>query len=119
MKYDLNNEQQCTHYFKALRWKNGVECPFCQSHSICEFKDSERFKCKECKKIFSVKVGSIFEHSRLSLVKWFKAIQILLKSSDISSIRLSKELGVTQKTAWMMMDKLKNGEVMNNYFSKL
>lgn len=61
----------------------------------------------------------MFEHSRLSIVQWFKAIQILLKSSDILSIQPGKELGVMQKTAWMMMDKLKNGEAISDYFSKL
>ena len=101
-------ESECIKHFKALRWKNGIECPFCQSHSICEFKDGERFKCKECKKIFSIKVGSVFENSRLPLTKWFKAINIIISYPAVSSVKLAKELDITQKTAWIMMDKLRN-----------
>lgn len=93
--------------FIKIRWKDGVECPFCTSHSICEFRDGTRFKCKECHKIFSFKVGTPFEGSRLPLDKWFKALT-LLKQNDISSIKLGKELNVTQKTAWYMIDRLKN-----------
>ncbi len=93
--------------FISIRWKNGIECPFCARKNICEFRDGERFKCKDCEKIFSFKVGTPFEGSRLPLEKWFRAIE-LLKQGNISSIKLSKELKVTQKTAWLMMGRLKD-----------
>ena len=115
----FDNENDCIAFFKKLRWKDGIECPFCKSHSICEFRDGERFKCKGCKKIFSFKVGSVFENSRLPLMKWFKAINIIISQPQVSSVRLSEELEITQKTAWIMMDKFKSGNVMNNYLSKL
>jgi transposase-like protein len=115
----FDNENDCIEYFKQLRWKNGVECPFCNSHSVYHFSDKERFKCKECKKIFSFKVGSVFENSRLPLMKWFKAINIIITRPQVSSVKLAEELDITQKTAWMMMDKFKSGNVMNNDLSKL
>ena len=104
----IRPEGQDIRKFIKLRWKNGVECPFCKSHHICEFRDGERFKCKICKKIFSFKVGSPLEGSRLSMLKWFKAFEILATEQDTSSVKLSKELGITQKTAWFMIDRLKN-----------
>lgn len=70
-----------------------------------------RFKCKICKKIFSFKVGSPLEGSRLSMLQWFKAFEILATEQDISSVKLSKELGITQKTAWFMIDRLKGYDI--------
>jgi transposase-like protein len=103
--------KQAIKRFIAIRWKDGVECPFCKSHHICEFRDGERFKCKICKKIFSFKVGSPLEGSRLSMLKWFKAFEILAIEQDTSSVKLSKELGITQKTAWFMIDRLKGYDI--------
>lgn len=103
----IRPEGQDIRKFIKLRWKNGVECPYCNCHNICEFRDGERFKCKDCHKIFSFKIGTPFEGSRLPLDKWFKALR-LLKQDNISSIKLGKELKVTQKTAWYMIDRLKN-----------
>lgn len=100
-------EKQDIARFISIRWKNGIECPFCTRKNICEFRDGERFKCKDCEKIFSFKVGTPFEGSRLPLEKWFKAMR-LLTQGNISGIKLAKELGVTGKTAWLMTAKLKN-----------
>ena len=107
----IEDNNYCIEYLKSVRWKNGTECPFCSSHGIYEFKDGERFKCKDCEKIFSIKVGTPFENSRLPLSKWFKAI-ILLKQNKLSSAKLSKELEVSQRTAWYVASRLKG----NNAF---
>lgn len=103
--------EQAIKRFIAIYWKDGIECPFCKSHRICEFRDGERFKCKICKKIFSFKVGSPLEGSRLSMLKWFKAFDILATEQNISSVKLSKELGITQKTAWFMIDRLNGYDI--------
>ncbi len=100
--------KQAIKRFIAIRWKDGVECPFCKSHHICEFRDDERFKCKICQRIFSFKIGTPLENSRLSILKWVKAIEILTNAPNTSSVKLGKELGITQKTAWFMMKRLKD-----------
>ncbi|MBL0725510.1 MAG: transposase [Alphaproteobacteria bacterium] len=107
----IENEKHCIDYFKSIRWKDGVCCPFCSNSSICHFSDGIRFKCKECQKIFSVKVGSIFENSRLSLLVWLKAIALLIKNPNITSVKLAESVGITQKSAWKMIEKLKNGNI--------
>ncbi len=112
----IENERHCIEYFKSIRWKDGVKCPFCSNSSICHFSDGSRFKCKGCQRIFSVKVGSIFENSRLSLLVWFKAIALLIKNPNITSVKLAESIGITQKSAWKMIGKLKNENI--NYLLK-
>ena len=95
---------------KEFRWSNNnknMECHFCKKDYVREFKEGDRFKCGFCKKIFSIKAGTPFQNSRLSLETWFKAIKLLQRDKNTSSIKLSQELKITQKTAWMMIKKLK------------
>ncbi len=93
---------------KEFRWKgNNIECPFCKRDYVREFKEGDRFKCGFCKKIFSIKVNTPLQGSRLSLEKWFEAIAFLQQDKDISSVKLSQQLKITQKTAWLMMQRLK------------
>lgn len=89
---------------------NNIECPFCKMDYVREFKEGDRFKCGFCKKIFSIKVNTPFQGSRLPLDKWFDAIALLQQNKDISSIKLAKRLNITQKTAWYMMQRLKTFE---------
>lgn len=113
--FDINkieSEKHCIEYFKSIRWKDGIiKCPFCDYNSVYEFSDGERFKCKECKKIFSIKVGSVFENSRLSLLVWFRAIALLVKNPNISSVKLAENIGITQKSAWKMMGRLRDKNI--------
>ena len=97
---------------KEFKWGNGnnIECPFCKMDYVREFKGGDRFKCGICKKIFSIKVNTPFQGSRLSLCKWFEAIALLQQDKSISSVKLSKQLNITQKTAWFMMQRLKTFE---------
>ena len=96
---------------KEFKWGDGnIECPFCKMDYVREFKEGDRFKCGLCKKIFSIKVNTPFQGSRLSLYKWFETIALLQQNKDISSVKLAKQLGITQKTGWFMMQRLKNFE---------
>ena len=100
--------------FKELKSSNGEieiqNVPYCKMDYVREFKEGDRFKCGFCKKIFSIKVNTPFQGSRLSLAKWFEAIALLQQNKDISSVKLSKQLNITQKTAWFMMQRLKTFE---------
>ncbi len=98
----------CVKYLAERRWPDGPVCPRCggKQHSYL----STRFlwKCRECKKQFSVKVGTIFEDSPLGLDKWLPAVWLLTSSRNgVSSMELHRSLGVTQKTAWFMTHRIR------------
>jgi transposase-like protein len=98
----------CVQYLAERRWPDGPVCPRCggKQHSYL----STRFlwKCKACKKQFSVKVGTIYEDSPLGLDKWLPAVWLLTSSRNgVSSMELHRSLGVTQKTAWFMTHRIR------------
>jgi len=105
----FKDEQDCRDYLAKLRWNNNTICPHCGSiNDAYKYKDGKLFKCKACKKQFTVRVGTIFEDSQISLQKWFLAIYLATSlKSGISSVQLSKYLGITQKTAWFMLHRIR------------
>lgn len=105
----FNTEEKCHEHLKRLRWNGEPYCPFCGCKRIYEYADKKNYKCAECRKRFTVKVGSIFEDSKIPLQKWFVAIYLATShKKGISSIQLSKDIGVTQKTAWFMLHRLRH-----------
>lgn len=103
------NEQACLEHLKALRWHDGITCPHCGStRKFYTFADKKTFKCADCRKKFTAKVGTIFEDSPLPLQKWFMALYLITShKKGISSLQLSKDIDVTQKTAWFMLQRLR------------
>lgn len=106
----FNNEDVCKDAIIETRWGIGeaqdVVCPYCGQHHCATRKDG-RFRCNHCKRNFSCKVGTIFEDSNLSLVKWFIAMyHISSHKKGISSCQLARDIKVTQKTAWYMLHKV-------------
>jgi transposase-like protein len=100
----------CVHEFASMRWPDGKQiCPNCNSHDEHYYlKAQRRWKCKECRKQFSVKVGTIFEDSPLGLDKWLVAAWMVANCKNgISSYEVGRNLGVTQKTAWFMLQRLR------------
>ena len=97
-----------TMFVASLRWPDGVTCPHCESQE-CPYVASRRiWQCKGCRKQFSVKVGSIFEDSPIPLSKWLPAMWMLVNCKNgVSSYEMARDLGVTQKTAWFMMHRLR------------
>lgn len=92
----------------SLRWPNGVACPHCGSVAIWFTAGRLRWQCKDCKKQFTAKAGTIFEDSPLPLTKWLPAVWMLANSKNgISSCELARALGVTQKTAWFMLHRIR------------
>jgi transposase-like protein len=96
--------ENCHNFLVSLRWPNGVECPHCGSQKVGKFSGKRRVSnCKNCKKQFTVKVGTIFEDSALGLDKWLPAVWLIVSSKNgISSCELARSLGITQKSAWHM-----------------
>jgi transposase-like protein len=107
IKY-FNDEQVCINAVAEMRWPNGVVCPRCDGDQPYWFETQKRWKCRKCRKQFSVKVGSIFEDSPISLQKWLPALWMLTNCKNgISSYEIARDLGVTQKTAWFMLQRLR------------
>lgn len=103
------DEQSSIDHLRAIRWKNGAYCPHCGSTKVYHFSDSRTHKCGDCRKRFSIKVGTIFEDSKIPLRKWFMAIWLITShKKGIASTTLSRDIKVTQKTAWFMLHRLRH-----------
>jgi len=102
-------ESSCIKHLESLRWPKGIICPLCgSSRKIYPVTRGEGYKCAECEKTFSVRKGTIFEESRLPLRKWFAAFWLVTSNrKGINSCQLAREIGVTQKTAWFMLGRLR------------
>jgi transposase-like protein len=100
----------CLKHLTASRWRNGVVCPRCGAREVYFLKTRRVWKCKakHAKQQFSAKVGTIFEDSPIGLDKWFAAAWLLANcKNDVSSHEVARDLGVTQKTAWFMLQRLR------------
>jgi transposase-like protein len=103
------NEQVCIDHLKGILWKNGEYCPHCGHDKIYHFSDKKTHKCAQCREPFSIKVGTIFEDTKLPLRKWFMAIWLLTShKKGIASTQLAKDLKITQKSAWFMLHRLRH-----------
>ena len=102
------DEQSCIDHLTAIRWRARPFCPHCGSTKVYNFSNRRTHKCGDCRQKFSIKVGTIFEDSKIPLHKWFMAIYLITAhKKGISSIQLGKDIGVTQKTAWFMNHRLR------------
>jgi len=105
----LPDEQAAIDHFTAIRWKNGAFCPHCGSTRVYHFSDQRTHKCGDCRKRFSIKVGTIFEDSKIAMRSWMLAIWLITShKKGIASTQLAKDIGVTQKTAWFMLHRLRH-----------
>jgi transposase-like protein len=104
----FSDKQVCHDLMVAIRWPEGVTCPFCVSAEHSFISTRFTWQCKGCNKQFSTKVGTIFEDSPITLDKWFVAMWLLANCKNgISSYELARDLGVTQKTGWFMLHRLR------------
>jgi transposase-like protein len=112
----------CREFMIAVRWSNGkVRCPQCDSEKVSYLQNAKLYKCYENhpKQKFSLKVGTVFEDSPIGLDKWLPAVWLLVNCKNgISSYEIGRDLGVTQKTAWFMMHRIRLA-MQNNAFVKL
>lgn len=134
-KIDINqkhfqDEDSARKYLENLRWKDGkIICPHCGSineHYELNPKTSNSelrkgvWKCKDCRKQFSVTVGTVFERSHVPLHKWMLAVQLICSSKKgISATQIERMLGVTYKTAWFMMHRIRHAMVQKIQNKKL
>src|SRR3954467_12065122 len=95
-------------FVASLRWPDGPVCPGCGGVEYSYLTTRRVWKCKECKRQYSVKVGTVFEDSPLGLDKWLPAVWLVANSKNgISSHELGRALGITQKSAWFMVHRIR------------
>lgn len=95
-------------FFVQLRWPNGVKCIACESDNVAFYASRRVFQCRECRRQFTAKLGTVFEDSAIPLEKWLPALWLLVNAKNgISSYELARALGVTQKTAWFMLGRIR------------
>jgi transposase-like protein len=106
----LTSEDVCRSYMEEMRWGGNIACPFCGSHNPYRLKNGRTFRCKnkECRKDFTVTVGTVFENSKLALSVWICAGYLLsAHKKGISSCQLARDLGIGQKAAWFVLHRLR------------
>ena len=95
-------------YIEARRWPNGVTCPVCEKAERITARKNGFYRCNSCKEDFTVRTGTIFGRSHIPLHKWLYAMYLLMTArKGISSPQLSKEIGITQKSAWFMLQRIR------------
>ncbi len=105
----FSNEQTCIDAVAAMRWPDGKPvCPACEHGEHYYLASQKRWKCKECGRQFSVKLGTIFEDSPIPLDKWLTALWMVANCRNgVSSYEIARALGVTQKSAWFMLHRIR------------
>lgn len=105
-------------YIEKRRWPNGPVCPTCKDGKSVSERKNGYYRCNSCHEDFTVRSGTIFGRSHIELNKWLYAMYLLVTArKGISSMQLSKEIGVTQKTAWFMLGRIR--EACGDDFGKL
>ena len=118
-KFDTAEKAEA--WFIEQRWPDGIACPHCGSIRIAHIANHKPmpFRCKDCRKHFSVKTGSVLQSSNISLDKWAIAFYLYMTNlKGVSSMKLHRDLGITQKSAWHMAHRIRETlAVTGNRFS--
>ena len=106
----FDTEEKAEAWFVSQRWPDGVICPACQSRDVSPrlSRKPQPFRCRSCRKDFSVKTGSVFHSSNIPLSKWAVAFYLYMTNlKGVSSMKLHRDLGLTQKAAWHMAHRIR------------
>lgn len=104
----FSDPDTCLSYLIPIRWPQGITCPHCNGAENSFVSSRRIWRCKGCKKQFSVKIGTIMEDSPLALDKWLTAIWLIANAKNgISSWELHRALGITQKSAWFLLHRIR------------
>jgi transposase-like protein len=104
----FKDEQTCLEYWEQIRWNGNTTCPHCDAEN--PYKTNRGYKCRnvECQKKFTSIVGTIFENTKMPLRTWFGAIYLCSNhKKGISSLQLSRDLGIHQKSAWFLLHRIR------------
>src|SRR6266446_245107 len=117
----FSNPDNCMAYLVARRWPNGVICPRCGAANPMFISTRRKWECREQHdhKQFSLKTGTIFEDSPIGLDKWLLAVWMVTNCKNgVSSYEIHRDIGVTQKTAWFMLHRIRlamQGDVVGTF----
>lgn len=102
------DEPSARKYLEGRLWKDGVTCPECKAKERITTRKDGFYRCNACKLDFTVRTKTIFERSHVPLHKWLYAMYLLVTArKGISSLQLGKEIGITQKSAWFVLHRLR------------
>ena len=102
------NQDAARSYMEAQRWPDGPVCPNCQETKRIHARKGGYYRCNACREDFTVRTGTVMERSHIPLQKWLYAMYMLVTSrKGISSVELHTKLGITQKSAWFMLHRLR------------
>jgi transposase-like protein len=103
------DEQAAIAYLAGILWQNGVTCPFCGGKNVSERKSRQKYQhCNACRRDFTIRTNTIFARSHIPLDKWLYAMyRMTMVRKGISSIQLAQELGITQKSAWFLQQRIR------------
>lgn len=101
-------EKSAENFFAEKRWSDEITCPYCNSVKVCKCKGSQPYKCSKCNRRFTIKTGTIMEGSHVPVRTWLLAMYLMgTARKGISSIAMSEQLGVQQRTAWFMAQRIR------------
>ena len=104
----FSTQAACLEHLAKLRWPNGFQCPQCAHDHGYYSVEREHYECAACHKQTSVTAGTLFHATKLPLVKWFLAIYwVATDKGSISALRLSKLIGTTWRTSYLLLSKLR------------
>lgn len=114
----FNDENKAREHLEGLLWPTGAVCPRCQGQRVTKLEGKSTrpgvYKCKDCRKPFSVTVGTVMERSKIPLTKWLLAAQLMASSKKgMSALQLQRMLSVTYETAWFLFHRLREAAVDN------
>lgn len=111
------DEEKARAFLESIRWPNGPVCPHCKSTEVAKLtpkagsKSPVRpgvYQCRGCREQFTVRIGTIFEESKIPLCKWLMAMHLMSSSKKgISSHQIARECGITQKSAWFLCHRIR------------
>lgn len=105
----FNTDFKCLKFLEKNLWKDGIKCGFCGSKNVSKkIKKTGFRRCRDCRKEFNVRTNTIFHKSKIPLSKWLYAVYLLQTSrKGVSSLQISKQLKLTQKSAWFMCHRIR------------
>ena len=104
----FGTEEHCRDYLAAQRWPDGFVCPKCGHKHSCRLSNG-LYQCTHCHRQTSVTAGTVLHHSHVSLRKWFLAFYFVSQDKrGVSAVQLSNQIGVTYKTAWSMLRRIRS-----------
>ncbi len=102
------DEQSAREYMETARWPGGIHCIHCGNDKVYKIRGGCIYTCQSCRKQFTIRTGTVMQGSHISLRKWLYAMYLLnISRKGVSSVQLSKELGITQKSAWFLLGRLR------------